>query len=1080
MAETSETISEQPAEPQAQRRRARGLARVLGIAVAVLAAALAVLWLSRERIATNVIESQLRSYGLPASYTIDKVAGGEEVLRNIRIGDPKHPDLTIERAAVTLVYGLGLPRIGTVTLTRPRLYGSYTDGKLSFGSFDKLLFDGPKTAAKLPDLNLRLVDGRALMLTDYGKVALKVEGQGNLSGGFAGTLGAIAPGLTLPGCRIGKATAYGALAVKAGKPSFEGPVRLASLACPDSTVALGATNTQVRAVLDTDLSGVTGDFKLRGRHPAIGSAAAQTLALDGEVAFRKGDVTGKFDGNASGVNAPQASAATVALDGFLRTHANFSRLEFSGTLDGRGISPGPQLDGALARAERGAQGTLLAPMIGQVRSALSRERRGSRVLAQIDARQDDGALALVLPEASLTGGSGAQLVSLSRFQLAAGKGHAAPRVTGNFSTGGPGLPRIAGRMEQGGPRGAVLRLTMAPYRAGADSLALPAMTLAQAPDGSLGFAGSAELTGAIPGGRAEGLVLPVTGNWASNGELAVERSCVPVRFDRLALGQMELDGRSLTLCPPRGEAIVRSGAAGLRIAAGATGLDLSGSFGQTPMRLTSGAVGFAWPGAISAKSVDIALGPAETATRFRLADLEAHAGKDFTGTFAGVEARLAAVPMDVTNAAGDWRYAGGELTLSGASFDLTDRQQPARFERMAARDATLSLHDSRICADAVLRDPASGREVVRTAIRHDLANTSGHADLFVDHLAFDKSLQPDTLTQLARGLVALAKGTVTGTGQIDWSADRVTSSGRFSTDDLDFAAPFGPVKGLKGTIVFTDLLNMVTAPDQTFTVASVNPGIEVNDGVVTLSLLANQVVHLSDAHWPFMGGTLRLEPTDLRFAISEPRRYVLDIKGLDAAKFLERMEFSNLSATGTFDGKLPLVFTQDGGRIEGGDLVSRPPGGNVSYVGALTYKDLSTMANFAFDALKSLDYKQMRIAMNGSLAGEIVTNVSFDGVKQGAGAKRNFVTKQLGKLPLRFVVNIRAPFYALIVNFKSFYDTSYLQDPRVLGLIDAQGRPVMRPSVPAGPAPAPAQTPASAALTPPKPDIQPPESENRP
>ncbi|MDE2562877.1 MAG: YdbH domain-containing protein [Sphingomonadales bacterium] len=1078
MTETTETNSEQSSGAPRRRRRWR----VAGVLAAVIAVLFAGLWLSRERIATHVIEGQLRSYGLPASYTIDTVGGGEEVLRDIRIGDPRHPDLTIERAAVTLVYGLGLPRIGTVTLTRPRLYGSYIGGKLSFGSLDKLLFGGPRKPVSLPGFDLKLDDGRALLLTDYGKVALKAEGQGKLSGGFAGTIGAVAPGLAVPGCDLGKATIYGAVTVKSGQPAFDGPLRLASLACAGSGVALGATNTQVHAVLDRSLSGVTGDFKLRGRHPEAGGAVAQTLALDGEATFRNGNLTGKLGGDAGGVSAPQAGAASLAIDGFLRTHDAFSRFEFSGTLDGRGVSPGPRFDSAMARAEQGAQGTLFAQMIGQVRSALARERRGSRLLAQFDARSEGGALSLVLPEASLSGGSGARLVSLSRFQYAGGAGHAAPRVTGNFSTGGAGLPRIAGRMEQGGPRGAVLRMTMAPYRVGADSLALPAMTLAQAPDGSLGFAGSAQMTGAIPGGRAEGLVLPVAGSLASNGELVVARGCVPVRFDRLMLGQMELDGRSLTLCPPRGTAIVRSGAAGLRIAAGVAGLDLSGRFGETPMRLASGPVGFAWPGAISARAVDVALGPPESATHFRLADLEAKAGKDFTGTFAGVDAKLAAVPVDVTNAAGDWRYADGALDLSRASFDVTDRQQPARFEKLVAQDATLSLHDNRIDANALLRDPASGREVARTEIRHDLSDSRGHADLFVDGLSFDKSLQPDTLTAMAKGLVALAKGTVTGKGEIDWNADKVTSSGRFSTDELDFAAPFGPVKGLKGTMVFTDLLGMVTAPDQTFTVASINPGIEVNDGVVTLSLLPGEVVHLVDAHWPFMGGTLRLKPTDLRLAIAEPRHYVLDIKGLDAAKFIEKMEFSNLSATGSFDGELPLVFTQEGGRIEGGQLDSRPPGGNVSYVGALTYKDLSTMANFAFDALKSLDYKHMTIAMNGSLSGEIVTNVGFEGVKQGSGAKRNFITKQLGKLPLRFVVNIRAPFYALIVNFKSFYDASYLQDPRALGLIDAKGRPIVRVAAPSAPAPAPTPSPgpASAALTPAKPDIQPPESEKKP
>ena len=178
--------------------------------------------------------------------------------------------------------------------------------------------------------------------------------------------------------------------------------------------------------------------------------------------------------------------------------------------------------------------------------------------------------------------------------------------------------------------------------------------------------------------------------------------------------------------------------------------------------------------------------------------------------------------------------------------------------------------------------------------------------------------------------------------------------------------------------------------------------------------MAGQIVRLGSATWPFLGGTLRLAPTDLRLTVNEPRRFRVEMEGVDAAKFLERMELANLSATGTFDGHMPLEFDADGGRIIGGELVSRPPGGTVSYVGALSYKDLSSMANFAFDALKSLDYSTMTIGMDGNLAGDVVTRVQFTGIRQGKDAKQNFLTKQVARVPIRFNVNVHAPFYSLI------------------------------------------------------------------
>ena len=45
------------------------------------------------------------------------------------------------------------------------------------------------------------------------------------------------------------------------------------------------------------------------------------------------------------------------------------------------------------------------------------------------------------------------------------------------------------------------------------------------------------------------------------------------------------------------------------------------------------------------------------------ARIEAQMGREIAGTFTGTEARLHAVPLDVLDASGKWRYAGGRLAL---------------------------------------------------------------------------------------------------------------------------------------------------------------------------------------------------------------------------------------------------------------------------------------------------------------------------------------------------------------------------------------------------------------------------------
>jgi hypothetical protein len=1056
-------LEQQEADPVAGERRARWL-RAAGVAGGVVVLGLGAVWLTRERIADDIIAGQLRARGLAGTYRIESIGPREQVLRDVVIGDPRAPDLTIERAVIALEPRLGLPAIGRVTLVRPRLYGTWNDGAVSFGSLDKVLFGGKAERPGLPDIDLAVTDGRARLLGNHGPIGLKLDGAGRLSGGFAGTLAAVAPALALGGCRAETATLYGRIGVTEGRPRVEGPLRAARLDCPERAARLGNVAVALDATLDKSLDGAGAKLGIGAGSSSFGAGRASGLNATIDATWRGGALTARYDAIARGFALPQVRAATLALKGTLRGRDGLGRAEAEGDLDAGGVRLGDAALGGLVAAERQGEGSLVAPLLRQLREALEREGRASRFTAGFLLRRANGQTSLVLPQGRLTGGSGATLLALSRMHYAAGSG--TPRLAGNFSTGGPGLPRIEARMEQGARGATLVRLAMAEYRAGPARLALPQLTIAQTADGALAFTGTALANGPLPDGRAENLVLPVAGTWSAAGALNLWPECTTVRFDALAYANLTLDGRALRLCPGPGGAIVLSDGRGTRIALGAPSLDLAGRLGETPVRIASGPIGYASPGGLYARAVEVALGPEGNATRFRLADLKAMVGREIAGTFAGTDVRIAAVPMDIVDAGGTWRYAAGVLAVSGATFRLEDRAQVDRFEPLRAT-ADLRLQNNLLSANALLREPESGREVARVVLAHDLATANGRATLDVPGIAFDEKLRPDMLTHQLLGVIANARGTVKGRGEIAWDGEHVRSSGKFGTDSLDFAAAFGPATGAAGTIEFTDLVNFVSKPHQSLRIASMNPGILVTDGEVLFQLKSGGILAVEGGTWPLLGGRLYLRPVQLNLGVAETRRYQLDIEGLDAARFIAQMDLPNLSATGRFDGTLPLVFDENGGRIEGGLLTSRPgeggrPGGNVAYVGALTYKDLSPVANFAFDALKSLDYRQMRIAMDGALEGDIVTRVRFDGVKQGAGARRNFITRRFANLPLQFNVNLRAPFYQLITSFKGLYDPAYIKDPRTLGLLDPRGRRIPRTGrAAAEPPPSPIQSPDS-------------------
>jgi hypothetical protein len=139
------------------------------------------------------------------------------------------------------------------------------------------------------------------------------------------------------------------------------------------------------------------------------------------------------------------------------------------------------------------------------------------------------------------------------------------------------------------------------------------------------------------------------------------------------------------------------------------------------------------------------------------------------------------------------------------------------------------------------------------------------------------------------------------------------------------------------------------------------------------------------------------------------------------------MGFAEISATGVFDGVLPMIFDENGGRIVGGRLDSRLGGGSLSYNGVVNKADLGMMGNIAFNALRDLRYRSMIIRLDGELAGEFAARLAIDGVGLGqSNSTQKIIKGLLAKIPLKLNVNITGPFRALIATAKSFRDPTQI------------------------------------------------------
>lgn len=1032
----------------------------LGIAAVLLVGGSAA-WISRERIAQNVVDGYLAQRGVPATYDIVSLTPGQQVIENLVIGDRARPDFTARRMVIETGVGWQGPEVRRVEVEGARAFASYKGGTFSLGALDPLIFTGTDTAPRLPAIDLALRDARALVESDFGRIGVKLDGSGRLDSGFVGTLAANAPGIGTGDCRAEKTTLYGRLTTLDGTPEFDGPLRLANIACAGARLARADIGT--RASFSPDFTAAEAGFKLEGGGAAYANLAAAGLTGTAELGWSQGRLALGHELALSGVTLAQTRVARIEADGTWRGATDAASGQWEGTLRGSGLAPDQRLAASFAGAERAAQGTLLAPLIARARTSLAAVLQGASFRGDVILRHKGSQASLVVPQASLSTARGTPVVAISRLNLGIGSGGVSG-LKGDILAGGAGLPDLNARIAQAPGGGWSARLAMADYAAGANRLAIPRMTVRSTAADRFAFEGLVTASGDLPGGGVSDLSLPLEGTWSRASGLALGTSCMPLRFARLSLSGLALRGQQVTLCP-EGAAPILAYDKTLRLAARTGALKLDGTLGTSPASLAAAGVTLRYPQATEVQDLTARIGSGDSEVRLAAATLTANIGSQTTGSFEGGSAWLAAVPLDLGSIAGRWTFADSILRLEGARFMVADRPTEglARFAPLMAEGAALTLADNRITADALLRHPESGRSVVKVALAHDLDTAAGTARLSVPGIIFDKAFQPEDLSYLAKGVIAFADGTVAGEGRVGWRDGKVASTGTFGSEGIDFAAAFGPVRGLKGNVVFTDLLGLTTAPDQRVTIAAINPGVEVLAGTVQFEVRDGTLLTLEDARFPFMGGTLTMRPLAMDFSKPEERRYVFEIIGLDAAKFVAQMELTNLSATGTFDGTVPIIFDTNGrGRIDGGLLIARAGGGNIAYIGELTYEDLGTMGNYAFSALRSLDYRQMSVGLGGQLDGEIVTRFEFDGVRQGAGTSQNFVTRRLAKLPIRFKVNVRSEnFYELATMVRSFWDPDFVRRPEDIGLFRQEGGRLVPKGAPVNPAKQPVQPPES-------------------
>jgi translocation and assembly module TamB len=1025
-----------------RRRRWRRVAAIASMVFMALFVLLIVgVWVARRPIATEVLRQQFEQSGVRATYTLDRVGLRTQQVSNLVIGDPKNPDLIARHALIQVRWKLnGGVRVYRIVARGVRLKGKVIDGKVNWGEVSKLLPPPTGKPFSLPNVVLDIADSSISLQTPFGRLGFALAGSGNLTGGFRGNLAAVSPKLDMGRCSLDGMRAYTAIRVIARRPRVEGPFIADRFACPVSNLLMDAPRFDLDTNFSESFTSFDGSARVTTQRVIAGANGLAGMTGNVRLTGTPKSAYGKIDVAAQRSRLGPIYADRTRINGKYLIGASAGTLALVANYSAEKADLASSVMASVTEPLSAARNTPIGPIAVSISNAIGNSAKSFDASGSIRMVNFPGGGAARIETANVRADTGAHV------QVSGGDGvtyywpSAKLRIDGLIKMAGGGLPQgqvLLRQPRSGAPMSGMARF--APYQAGASRLALDPIRFQASANGATNFDTVALLDGPFPDGRVQAFRLPLNGQLGPAGAFSVGRGCIVASWRYFKMREIQFGPTRLPVCA-MGPAIVSKPAGGdLRVAAKLNDPKLAGHLGKAPLQLRADGAQIIGK-QFSAADLVVRLGRAEAPFAFDANRLQGtFSGSGISGTFGGAKSTIGNVPLLITDAEGRWRYFRNDLTVNGA-LNLSDRSETPRFYTLRSNDFQVKLSGDNINAGGSLVHPASGTKISNVTIRHALSTGSGQAILDVPGITFGEGLQPEEITRLTEGVIALVQGKLSGRGEINWNGEgKVTSTGDFSTAGMDLAAPFGPVTGLSGNVHFTDLLGLETAPGQTASIATINPGILVENGVIRYQLLPGQLVKVERGEWPFMGGRLILRETILNFSRPTAKRLTFEVVGFDAKRFIDTFGFQGIEITGTFDGVLPMIFDENGGRVVGGRLDAREPGGQFNYNG--TKPKAGIAVGLAFDLLSNMRYHQMTIRLDGDLAGEFASRFEIGEVSLGnrGGFVAGLVRNAVKKVPLKVNLSVHGPFRALIQMAKGFKDPTSVIQPVLPFPLDTPG-----------------------------------------
>ena len=922
------TISGAPRRRKAQRTTKAGGVKAsswLWLTVWGAAALGIATYAARKEIVIELAQGWLKGQGVPARLHFDTLSLGHASGRFI-LGNPDRPDLSAGRFDVdfslNLFAGGGRPlaRLKTARLDRVGLHLSYKDGRLGFGTLDRLIHNPAMKMDSSPSA-VTVGDASVVVDSDYG--TLRGHGSAAFRDGRLSYLSVKLPAARLDGTRGGGDLAGADILVRAAEANalqVEARANAAELDLRDgSRVVEGAPAHPIQAQgVTLDISGQvpyreTGD--LSGPLDAVIAVTAHGVRAQG-LTLADADYRIKLDGHV-GNGTPYEGAADVA--------AHFGRVATRG-LEARRVAVTASGKAHVAAGSVRLTGTVDAAATEMRRPgvALTRARlRASRFTFTADAtgrhgdftgavtadHMEAGDLDLSHARASINGAvdsdasSGAWRAGLETDLDSAGS-YTGLRALARGRTSGDDLSRLDRGLDQFTLKASGISLTLEGQGSGPADIDLRLKAPAQA-----ALAGGLTID-LLPRDGAPILASQTAGalgvSLKGGPVVALDLSNLVLSRHGAITGDYALDG-SFSVAPVAGARVLAKGhlstAEGLTatLAQPLTFSAQSANFGETFTHL-SGMLGEAGNAGLHVDASGWRVEGAYTGLTLQAPNerlmLKAGQGTLYAGS-GGLRAGLdTAVLSDASP--GTQRFY--PMTLSG-TLTQNGHAQTGRF--------TAAVQSRPVLAISLDNDTVTGR---------------GHLGLRTLGLTFAPgALQPRDLSPVGSAILARqVSGALSFDGDLHWDRGRRSSSGLLRIDGLNFSGAMGTAEALRGEVDFTSLAPLQSAPGQVLGIHRMQAGLPLDDLVMSLQVQGDHIfMDKGTANTP--GGPVRLEPMTVPFDPRAPVTGAIAFDGLDFGKIVRA---SDLAGSLTFEGRLSgrVPFSILGGHAAFGDGSIRADG----------------------------------------------------------------------------------------------------------------------------------------------------------